>query len=190
MRIERYSGVVFALALSCIPAASVAQASLATSLEQGWQGLPSIRGFDPQYCKESFDVHLPNAEQVASRLRSNSAIRSGKGAVTTQVWAVSESWGGSFFGVLAASPTRAEFFTVLDDEPPEHGAVDHLNAKSLEALVNSLMSLPIQKVNDVADGSCTLVIHGLRARMFPPGYDVRATDGGSLEKLLQVFENP
>lgn len=162
---------------------------MSSALNEAWKGQRANPSFNPKYCKEAFELHLRDVQEAASSPQLTALGRSLSGALTTQVWTVSESGGSSFYGLLIASPDKVDVVTVVDDERPEHRVINDLKQMKLKSLLDDVMSLPIEEISDIADGSCTLVTDGPRSRVFPPGYGIRRQGGDKLHDLLQLFED-
>ncbi|QWT20125.1 hypothetical protein KPL74_20570 [Bacillus sp. NP157] len=73
------------------------------------------------------------------------------------------------------------------DEPPEDNRLNAAAAKRFHAAWENVMTGDVTEVRDVADGSCTLVYDGKRARLFLPGYGIGTRNSDALETALKML---
>lgn len=133
-------------------------------------------------CLRSFREDLPDASRSVDPLLAKAR---GDYAV---LWMVAED--GSISGTWTVRQTRTGGLQVSlrgGDEPPEDNQLNAAAAKRFHAAWEQVVTGDITEVRDVADGSCTLVYDGKRARLFLPGYGVGARDSDALEAALKIL---
>jgi hypothetical protein len=91
--------------------------------------------------------------------------------------------------VVRASQSGATEVIFNGEDFAETGQLTAEETRNFKQAWLKVMTGDMREVRDIADGSCTLVSDGQRARIFQPGYGVPSEVGDALQSVFTILDS-